>query len=215
MWISDVILQRSSLGTPMNRHRKTSYSRLPLAITLVIAAFVSTFFIAIFSNKGMDYWMIKNPVSPGHTLSANDVEIVHANLSGASDIYLDKSIDPIGMVTTRLINAHEIIAKTDLASASDAMSTSAVPVSVRSSDFAGGISIGESVDLYWVLDTENGQDAMDPILILGGVTLLSYDKAGNNFSGEVGLTIAVEETQVLRVLSATTQGRLVVVRSHV
>jgi hypothetical protein len=33
--------------------------------------------------------------------------------------------------------------------------------------------------------------------------------------GDVAITVAIEETQVLRVLSATTQGRLVVVRSYV
>jgi hypothetical protein len=45
--------------------------------------------------------------------------------------------------------------------------------------------------------------------------LLNYDDSGKNFGSEVGLTIAVEETQVLRILSATTLGRLVVIRSHV
>jgi hypothetical protein len=56
---------------------------------------------------------------------------------------------------------------------------------------------------------------MDPVLILGGVTLLSYDDGGKNFGSDIGLSVAVEETQVLRLLSATTFGRLVVIRSHV
>jgi hypothetical protein len=75
--------------------------------------------------------------------------------------------------------------------------------------------VGEGVDIYWVLDANNGEDAVDPILILGGVTLLSYEKSGGNFGADVGITVAVEETQVLRLLSATSMGRLVVVRSHV
>ena len=119
------------------------------------------------------------------------------------------------MVATRLLQPNEIIAVTDLTSATDAMSTSAVPLSVRSVDIATGLSIGEGVDIYWVIDSQNGDSSIDPILILGGVTLLSYDKNGNNFGGDVGITVAVEETQVLRLLSATTLGRLVVVRSHV
>jgi hypothetical protein len=95
------------------------------------------------------------------------------------------------------------------------MSTSSVPISVRSVDLAAGLSTGESVDIYWVLDIQNGEDSMDPILILGGVTLLSIDIQGNNFGNDVGISIAVEETQVMRLLSATTVGRLVVIRSHV
>jgi hypothetical protein len=119
------------------------------------------------------------------------------------------------MVVTRILHPGEMIGTRDLTSDVDAMLTSEVPISVRSVDLATGLSVGEDVDVYWVLDTQNGEDSVDPILILGGVTLLSFDDGGKNFGSDIGVSIAVEETQVLRLLSATTQGRLVVVRSQV
>lgn len=199
----------------MTLHKKTRSSRLPLAVTLIAAAFVSAFLIATFSNKGADYWVINVPISPGHQISASDLSIAHLNLDASAQFYLSKEVEPIGMVATRIMHSGEIIGSTDLTSAIDAMSTSAVPISVRSVDVATGLSLGEAVDIYWVLDTQNGDDILDPVLILGGVTLLSIDDGGKNFGSDIGLSVAVEETQVLRLLSATTLGRLVVIRSHV
>ena len=199
----------------MTLYKKTRTSRLPLAITLIAAAFASTFLIATFSNRGADYWVITTPMSPGHQISALDVSLAHLNLDVSAKFYLSKEVEPIGMIATRIMHSGEIIGSTDLTSALNAMSTSAVPISVRSVDVATGLNIGEEVDIYWVLDVQSGDSSVDPILILGGVTLLSIDNGGKNFGSDTGLSVAVEETQVLRLLSATTLGRLVVIRSHV
>jgi hypothetical protein len=199
----------------MTLHKKTHSARLPLAITLIVAAFASTFLIATFSNKGADYWVISLPISPGHQISASDVSVAHLNLVASSEFYLGKEVDPIGMVATRIMHPGEIIGSTDLTSTANAMSTSAVPLSVRSVDVPTNLRIGEDIDIYWVLDAQIDEEVMDPILILGGVTLLSFDDAGKNFGSDIGLSVAVEQTQVLRLLSATTLGRLVVIRSHV
>jgi len=199
----------------MTQYRKTRTSRLPLALTLIAAVFVSTFLIATFSNRGADYWVITTPMSPGHQISASDISLAHMNLDASAKFYLSKEIEPIGMIATRIMHSGEIIGSTDLTSTLNAMSTSAVPISVRSVDVATGLIIGEEVDIYWVLDVQSGDSSVDPILILGGVTLLSIDNGGKNFGSDTGLSVAVEETQVLRLLSATTLGRLVVIRSHV
>lgn len=175
----------------MTLPKKTRSARLPMAVTLIAVAFVSAFLIATFSNKGADYWVITAPISPGHQISASDVSVVHLNLNTSAQFYLSKEIEPIGMIATRIMHAGEIIGSTDLTSAMDAMSTSAVPISVRSVDIATGLSVGEAVDIYWVLDTQNSDDSIAPILILGGVTLLSYDDGGKNFGNDIGLSVAV------------------------
>lgn len=199
----------------MNPKKNSHRSRLPLAITLVVASFVSAFLIATVSDKGQDYWVIAQPVNSGHILLEEDLSISHINLNNSASFYLHKSENPIGMIVARNMATGALVGRLDITSQENAMSTSAVPISVRNVDLAKGLIIGEGVDIYWVQDSRNGEPIVDPILILGGVALLSYDQAGNNFGSDIGLTIAVEETQVLRILSATTQGRLVVVQSHV
>jgi hypothetical protein len=196
--------------------RKDSYrARMPLAITLIVAAFASAFFISTYSNRGFDYWVIAQPVMPGHVIALTDLVTDHLNLGESTEYYLRESDQVVGLVITRQMQVGELIPVVDISSSADSMATSAVPLNLRAGDLASGIKVGDSVDLYWVLDWRNGEEVVDPILILGGITLLGLDSSKNSLGGDVSITVAIEETQVLRMLSATTQGRLVVVRSHV
>ena len=198
------------------KNTKDSYSaRLPLAITLIVAAFASAFFISTYSNRGYDYWVIAQPVTPGHVIALADLATDHLNLGESAGYYLRESDQIVGLVLTRQMQAGELISTGDVSSSAESMATSAVPLNLRSGDLASGIGVGDSVDLYWVLDSRNGEPVIDPILILGGVSLIGLDDSKNSLGGDISITVAIEETQVLRMLSATTQGRLVVVRSHV
>ena len=198
------------------KNKKDSYgARMPLAITLIIAAFASAVFISTYSNKGYDYWVIAQPVTPGHLIAQSDLVTDHLNMGDSSDYYLRQTDQIIGLVATRQMQVGEVIATSDVSSSTESMVTSAVPLNLRSGDLASGINLGDLVDLYWVLDSRNGEAVIDPILILGGVTIIGLDSSKNSLGGDVSITVAIEETQVLRMLSATTQGRLVVVRTHV
>lgn len=198
------------------KNKKDSYgARIPLAITLIVAAFASAFFISTYSNRGYDYWVIAQSVTPGHVISSADLTNDHLNLGDSTDYYLRESDQIVGLVATRQLQPGELISTADVNSSAESMATSAVPLNLRSSDLASGISVGDSVDLYWVLDSRNGEEVVDPILILGGIALVGLDNSKNSLGGDTSITVAIEETQVLRMLSATTQGRLVVVRTHV
>ena len=198
------------------KNKKVSYgARMPLAITLIVAAFGSAFFISTYSNRGYNYWVIAQPVTPGHVITQTDLTEDHLNLGQSTEYYLRQTDQAVGLVATRQMHIGEVISITDVSTSAESMATSAVPLNLRSGDLAAGISVGDAVDLYWVLDSRNGEEVIDPILILGGVILIGLDDSKNSLGGDVSITVAIEETQVLRMLSATTQGRLVVVRSHV
>ena len=188
---------------------------MPLAITLIVAAFASAFFISTYSNRGYNYWVVAQPITPGHVIAMTDLTTDHLNLGESTDSYLRQTDQVIGLVATRQMQVGEVISMTDVNSSNESMKTSAVPLNLRAGDLAFGIYVGDSVDMYWVLDSRNAEEVVDPILILGGVTLIGLDSSKNSLGGDVSITVAIEETQVLRMLSATTQGRLVVVRSHV
>jgi len=199
----------------MKNKKDTPRSRTPLAITLIAASFLSAFLLATFSHQGEDFWIASTDLSAGHQIVLGDFRLQHLDLDSSASLYLTKADKPIGLIVVNAMVQGQILSTQNVSSSSNRLASSAVPISIRAVDVASGIAIGESVDIYWVIDSQNGESAVEPVLILGGVSLLSYDQKSKNFGTDAALTISVEETQVLRVLSATTHGRLVVIRSHV
>ena len=121
----------------------------------------------------------------------------------------------MGQVLIQNVFSGEIISIEKVSSTAVKIASSAVPLSVRSVDIAAGIQVGDLVDIYWVIDTQNGELAQEPILILGTVLVMSANGKSANFGTDAAITVSVGQTQVLRLLSATTQGRLVVISSNV
>ena len=203
------------LGVLMRKPPSSNRSRMPLAISLIIASFLSAFFLASFSRSTTEYWVATIDLQSGHQISSGDLSLMDMDLSSSSMIYLSKDLDPLGQVVIKNVVAGEVIAINSVSSTAKTMASSAVPLSIRSVDLAAGIYVGALVDIYWVIDSLNGELPQDPILILGSVPIISADVKNKNFGTDAAITVSVEQTQVLRLLSATTSGRLVVISSNV
>ena len=199
----------------MKNRKLGNRSRTPLAITLIAASFVSAFLLASFSRSTSQYWVAATDLSVGHQISTGDLQLADMNLGASSVRYLTKELDPFGQIVTEPVKSGVLVAQESVSSTATALASSGVPLSIRSVDVATGVQAGVLVDIYWVLDSQNGELPEDPVLILGGVTVLSADGKSKNFGTDSALTVSVEQTQVLRLLSATTHGRLVVICSHV
>lgn len=199
----------------MRKPPSSNRSRMPLAISLIIASFLSAFFLASFSRSTTEYWVATIDLQSGHQISTGDLSLMDMDLSSSSMVYLSKDLDPLGQVVIKNVVAGEVMAINSVSSTAKTMASSAVPLSIRSVDLAAGIYVGALVDIYWVIDSLNGELPQDPILILGSVPIISADVKNKNFGADAAITVSVEQTQVLRLLSATTSGRLVVISSNV
>ena len=203
------------LGALMRKPQSSSRSRMPLAISLIAASFISAFFLATFSQSTTQYWVATIDLQSGHQISTGDLSLVDMDLAASSMIYLPKDLDPLGQVVIKNIVAGEVMSVNSVSSTAKTMASSAVPLSIRSVDLAAGIYVGALVDIYWVIDSLNGEAPQEPVLILGSVPIISADVKNKNFGTDAAITVSVEQTQVLRLLSATTMGRLVVISSNV
>lgn len=199
----------------MKNRKSGSRSRTPLAITLIAASFVSAVLMASFSRSTTQYWIAATDLTVGHQISTGDLKLLDMNLGSSSSNYLAKNLDPFGQIVVEPIKLGALVGEQSVSSTVAALASSGVPLSIRSADIATGVQAGVLVDIYWVLDSQNGELPEDPILILGGVPVISSDNKSKNFGTDSALTVAVEQTQVLRLLTSTTRGRLVVICSHV
>ena len=203
------------LSAHMKNRKSGSRSRTPLAITLIAASFVSAFILASFSRSTTQYWVAATDLTVGHQISTGDLMLSDMNLGSSSANYFSKDLDLFGQVVKEPVSLGALVGEQSVSSTATALASSGVPLSIRSVDVAAGVQAGALVDIYWVLDSQNGELPEDPILILGGVTVLSSDGNSKNFGTDAALTVSVEQTQVLRLLNSTTRGRLVVICSHV
>jgi Flp pilus assembly protein CpaB len=194
--------------------RKTSRSRLILAIALIAASLVSAIIFSSLANQKKTMIVSTTFLLPGHQITENDLTRVQVTLGDLSDGYMSQESELIGRFTKVGVEAHELIARSSIASASDSIVLSSVPLSIRSADAPQGIGPGSTIDIYWVQAETNGDIQLIPELVIAGAHVLAISKSGSNFGSEIGLTVAVDSDEVLLLLGATSQGRVVLVSSN-
>jgi len=195
-------------------HRKSSRGRLVLAIVLIAASLVSAFIFSSLANQKTSMIVSSNFLLPEHQIVESDLTRIQVSLGEVADYYVSDTSQIVGSFTKVRIEARELISKSAISSQSDAISLSSVPLSIRSADAPDGLIPGASVDIYWVQDDTNADMQLIPELVVVGAHVLAITKSGSNFGSEVGLTVAVSSEDVLLLLGATSQGRVVLVSSH-
>ena len=151
---------------------------------------------------------------PGHQITESDLARVQVTLGDVGNYYISLESEIVGTFSKVRIEAHELIARTSISSHIDLVSLSSVPLSIRSADAPEGIIPGSIIDIYWVQSETSAEIQLVPELVIAGAHVLAISKSGSNFGSEVGLTVAVQSDEVLSLLGATSQGRVVLVSSH-
>lgn len=199
---------------PMAIHRKNSRSRLVLAIALIVASLLSAFIFSALANQRSTMIVSTTFLLPGHQITESDLARVQVTLGDVGKNYIRQESEIVGTFSKVRIEAHELIARTSISSHIDLVSLSSVPLSIRSADAPEGIIPGSIIDIYWVQSETSAEIQLVPELVIAGAHVLAISKSGSNFGSEVGLTVAVQSDEVLSLLGATSQGRVVLVSSH-
>jgi hypothetical protein len=192
----------------------TVQRRIVISASLLVAALFSSIAITTIGNTSKDFWVASRSISPGEIISGGDVTRTSVTLKDSSNLYLENRSSPVGKVANRSIGQAELIAQSALSDAQDMKATQVVPLHLAISDIPSDIQIGEEIAIYWVPEVMGSQAIDDPLLVLQGIYLRSVDRKNSNFGNDVSITVSVDATQVISLLSATSAGRLVIVRTR-
>lgn len=190
---------------------KKSQSRIFIAIALFLASIATSFLIAFISSQGISYWVVREAIPQGVRITSEDVTLVQIKLGRTADGYLKESTSPIGSITQRALARGEVLHRSALAHSTQRESSGSVSLAIRSSDIPPSVKIGDFVSIYQVHDVRNGETSREPQLVLPHLFLENISSREGNFSGELSLTVSLDQRDIPSLLAATTSGRLVIV----
>jgi hypothetical protein len=188
--------------------------RIVVAAALLVAALVSSIAITTIGNTSEEFWIATRAISPGEVISGGDISRTSVSLKASSDLYLRNRVSPVGKVAIRSIGEAELMAQSAVGGAQEVRASQIVPLHLSISDIQSDALVGEEIAIYWVPEAMGSQPVSDPQLVLQGVYLRSVDRKNSNFGNDVAITVSVDPSQVISLLSATSAGRLVIVRAR-
>ncbi|CAM8639694.1 SAF_CpaB_FlgA_like domain containing protein [Candidatus Planktophila dulcis] len=194
--------------------KRNSHTRLILAATLCGATLLASFAMSVAANQKEKYWVVLRPIAAGTQIEAADLGLESVVLGSSEGNYLPAALNPIGSITRRALSSGELLGGNSITDDSSAMVNRQISISVRSVDIPAGLTVGEMISIYQLHDAKNGQAALAPEFVQGGVFVSALDRKGNNFGGEAALTVSINRESISELLNATTSGRLVIVRAH-
>ena len=194
--------------------KRNSHTRLILATTLCGATLLASFAMSVAANQKEKYWVVLRPIAAGTQIAAADLGLESVVLGSSEGNYLPAALNPIGSITRRALSSGELLGGNSITDDSSAMVNRQISISVRSADIPAGLTVGEMISIYQLHDAKNGQAALAPEFVQGGVFVSALDRKGNNFGGEAALTVSINRESISELLNATTSGRLVIVRAH-
>lgn len=194
--------------------KKAHSPRFVISIALFIAALVASFLMSLAANQKDWYWVVKNPIAAGSEVRIQDLAQIEVTLGESDDKYLPATINPAQSISLRRLLPGELILRQSLVKLGEAELNNEVSLSLRSVDIPTGVVTGSLVNIYQLYDAKNGEVAIEPLLILRSAQVISLDRKGSNFGGEVALTISASPRDTERVLAASTSGRLVAVQTN-
>jgi NifB/MoaA-like Fe-S oxidoreductase len=201
--IKEIALKRAS--------KKTYF-----AIGLLLLSLIAAFAITGQANRSVSVWSAGTDLVSGELIKSQNIKQVNVFLPTNSEKYIRTNSKISDLVASRRILKGELIPASALTSNYLGGSVRSVPLRIGRNDLPNDLTSGQSVDIYALPKMDlNSQKNRKSELISEGVTIESIDIKSRDTGGDIGIVIKIPEHDVIYVLSALNESRIVVVRNGI
>lgn len=185
-------------------------SRLILGLSVLLIAVFSAGLISKEANRTVQVWAASSNLSPGSLISENDIQKVSVLLPDSSKNYISVRAQIVGAIVLNKINVGELIPVAAVSASANSFNQRLVPISVAVTDIPLSLNRGDIIDIYGI-PTRDSKFFTEPRLISEQISVSEVLKETN--SGVVSITAIFSGDQVLPLLEALSDSKVVIVRS--
>jgi hypothetical protein len=164
--------------------------------------------ILLNSTPGGSTWVASAAIPAGAKITASEVKLTKANLADAEPHYFKGGDVVIGRFAVRRLQAGDLIARTDITSVTTSSSTTTLPVGVGVVDLPIDLMNGDLVDIYVIPKDA----AVLPAVVARRVAIESIDQKSRALGGSVAVSLTATAPIAAIIVTAESQGRLVLAR---
>lgn len=164
--------------------------------------------ILLNSSPDTSVWMASVSIPNGSKILSNEVKLVKANLAQDSAHYEGSAFTVIGQFATRSLQSGDLIAVTDVSRTNKNPSANYLPIGVGVNDLPLDLAAGDLVDIYVIPKDQS----ILPAVVAHRVAIQSVDSKSRSLGGNVAVSVLASSTITSIIVTAESQGRLVLAR---
>ncbi|GAB3133589.1 hypothetical protein [Marisediminicola antarctica] len=197
-------MKRSSPAAPPERAPRSFWfdPRFGIGLVLVVASVAGVVWLVSAADRTVDVWAARSALSPGDSVTGDDLVLRSVRLGDAADLYLGTGLlGDSGLVVTRAVAAGELVPASAVG-APEGVQLASVVVTVRG-ELPRSVESGSVVDLWSAQQTDD-RGFGPPAVLVGSATVVRVLEADGLIVGSaaVAVEMLVPRSKIAAVLEA-------------
>jgi hypothetical protein len=205
-----------NLDTIKEFAEKRASAKTYFAIGLLLLSLIAAFAITGQANRSVSVWSAGSDLISGDLITKENLKEMKVFLPTNSAKYLTTNSKVINLIASRRILKGELIPASAITSNYLGGRIRSVPLRIERNDLPNDLTPGQNVDVYSLPQPDlNSAKNRKSELISAGVIIESIDIKSRDMGGDIGIVVKIPEKEVIYLLTALNESRIVVVRNAI